>query len=219
MSSGRPVDYWIMEINEAYEQIIGIKKADIEGRRATEVFPDIKQYAFDYIGVYGKIALEGGEIKFEEYFEATGQYLSIYAYSPLAGRDSPPSSLTSPSASEMEEELRRSHDELELRVQERTEAIRRQADLLELAHNAIFVRDLESRITFWNARAEEVYGWTKAEALGNVTHTLLKTQFPVPFDEHMAVLTKEGRWEGELEHTTKGRPTHHRAQPSGPPAG
>ena len=82
---GRPVDYWILQINEAYERIIGIKKADIEGRRVTEVFPEIQNYAFDYIGVYGKIALEGGEIKFEEFFEATGQHLSIYAYSPLPG--------------------------------------------------------------------------------------------------------------------------------------
>ena len=83
------------------------------------------------------------------------------------------------------EALRRSHDELELRVRERTEALRRQADLLELAHNAIIARDLESRITFWNHGAERVYGWTKAEALGNITHTFLKTRFPVPFDEYM----------------------------------
>ena len=102
-----------------------------------------------------------------------------------------------------EEALRRSRDELDLRVQERTEALRRQADLLELAHSAIIARDLESRITFWNHGAERVYGWTKAEALGNFTHTFLKTRFPVSLDEYMASLTKEGRWEGELEHTTK----------------
>ena len=115
--------------------------------------------------------------------------------------------------------MRQSHDELELRVQERTEAVRRQADLLELAHSAIFVRDLESRITFWNARAEELYGWTKAEALGNVTHTLLKTGFLCPSTSNMAVLTKEGRWEGELGSNHKGWPADYRAQPSCPPAG
>ena len=104
---------------------------------------------------------------------------------------------------ESEQQLQKAHDELEERVIERTEALRRQADLLELAYSAIIVRDLDSRITFWNARAEEIYGWTKAEALGKVTHTLLKTRFPVPFEEHMAVLTAEGRWEGELTHTTK----------------
>ena len=102
-----------------------------------------------------------------------------------------------------EEELRRSRDELELRVQERTEALRRQADLIELSHEAIIVRDLESRILFWSEGAEETYGWTKAEAQGNLTHSFLKTKWPVSFDEHMAVLVREGRWEGELIHTKK----------------
>jgi PAS domain S-box-containing protein len=102
-----------------------------------------------------------------------------------------------------EEELRRSRDELELRVQERTEALRRQADLIELSHEAIIVRDLESRILFWSKGAEETYGWTKAEAQGNITHSFLKTKWPVPFDEHMEILVREGRWEGELIHTRK----------------
>jgi PAS domain S-box-containing protein len=82
---GVPGDYRILQVNDAYQRIIGVKRDDIEGRRVTEVFPDIKEYAFDYIGTYGRIALEGGEIKFEEYFEATRQYLSIHAYSPLPG--------------------------------------------------------------------------------------------------------------------------------------
>ncbi len=101
------------------------------------------------------------------------------------------------------EALTVSKDELERRVQERTETLQRQADLLELAHSAILVEDSESRITFWNRAAEQLYGWTKAEALGNTTHTFLKTQFPVSFEQYMAVLTREGRWEGELVHTTK----------------
>jgi len=82
---GAPSDYRILQVNDAYQRITGVKRVDIEGRQVTEVFPDIKEYAFNYIGTYGKIALEGGEIKFEEYFEATQQYLSIYAYSPLPG--------------------------------------------------------------------------------------------------------------------------------------
>jgi PAS domain S-box-containing protein len=82
---GRPVDYWMLRVNEAYERIIGIRKADIEGRRVSEVFPDIGNYQFDYMGIYGKVALEGGEATFEVFFEGTRQCLSVYAYSPLPG--------------------------------------------------------------------------------------------------------------------------------------
>ena len=82
---GLPVDYCVLDINEAYERIIGMKKADIEGRSAKEVFPGIENYKFDYIGVFGKVGLEGGEIMTEVFLEATGQTLSIYAYSPVRG--------------------------------------------------------------------------------------------------------------------------------------
>jgi two-component system, NarL family, sensor histidine kinase UhpB len=82
---GVPVDYRILQINEAYERIIGIKKADIEGRTVREVFPGVEHGSFDYIGVLGKIALEGGEASHETFLEATRQYLSIYSYSPTPG--------------------------------------------------------------------------------------------------------------------------------------
>jgi two-component system, NarL family, sensor histidine kinase UhpB len=82
---GLPVDYRILQINEAYERIIGIKKEDIEGRTVRDVFPGVENYSFDYIGILGKIALEGGEARHESYLEKTGQYLSIYTYSPTQG--------------------------------------------------------------------------------------------------------------------------------------
>ena len=50
--------------------------------------------------------------------------------------------------------------------------LRKQAELLSLAHDAIIVRDPESRITFWNRGAENTYGWTAAEAVGRITHEL-----------------------------------------------
>ena len=82
---GLPVDYRILQVNEAYERIIGIKKADIEGRTVREVFSGVENYSFDYINILGKIALEGGEASYESFLEPTGQYLAIYAYSPRPG--------------------------------------------------------------------------------------------------------------------------------------
>jgi PAS domain S-box-containing protein len=83
------------------------------------------------------------------------------------------------------------------------EALRRQADLLDLAYSAIIVRDLESRITFWNNGAEKVYGWTRDEAEGAIAHRLLKTRFPVSLDDAMTTVMQTDKWEGELQHTTK----------------
>ena len=83
--NGQPADYRILQINQAYERIIGIKKADIEGRTVREVFPGVEDFSFDYIHIFGEIALAGGEASFETFLEPTRQYLSIYAYSPSPG--------------------------------------------------------------------------------------------------------------------------------------
>ena len=53
------------------------------------------------------------------------------------------------------------------------EKLRRQAELLDLAHDAIIVRDLDNRIVFWNSGAEETYGWGKAEVQGQEAYKLL----------------------------------------------
>jgi PAS domain S-box-containing protein len=78
-----------------------------------------------------------------------------------------------------------------------------QAALLDLAHDAIFVSDLENRIKFWNRGAKDMYGWSAEEAFGRVASELLHTRFPSSFDEIKAKLQKQGEWEGELEHTRR----------------
>ena len=53
-----------------------------------------------------------------------------------------------------------------------------QAELIDLAYAAMLVRDMHSRIIFWNREAERVYGWSKDEALGRISHELLHSRFP-----------------------------------------
>jgi len=109
----------------------------------------------------------------------------------------------------IEEELRKSRNELELRVRERTaelvsagEDLRKQASLLNLARDAIFVRGLDHTVQFWSEGAVELYGFTRQEALGKVTQDLLRTGFTEPIDQIVGQVLESGRWEGELEQTT-----------------
>jgi PAS domain S-box-containing protein len=81
--------------------------------------------------------------------------------------------------------------------------LRRQADLLNQSHDAIFVWKVPGGITYWNRGAEELYGYTREEAIGRVSHELLRTRADVPVTEIEAQITSAGRWRGELKHTTR----------------
>jgi PAS domain S-box-containing protein len=89
------------------------------------------------------------------------------------------------------------------RLKQQHEVLIRQASLLELASDGIFVRDLEGVITYWSAGAVALYGWTKAEAQGQVAHELLRTEFPRPLAEIEAAVLQAGAWEGEVVHTRR----------------
>jgi two-component system, LuxR family, sensor kinase FixL len=90
------------------------------------------------------------------------------------------------------------------RAEQQTEAtLWEQANLLNLTHDSIFVRDMKGAIRYWNRAAEELYGWTSEQALGRRAHDLLKTVFPAPLGQVEAEVTRAGRWEGELVHTKK----------------
>ena len=81
----------------------------------------------------------------------------------------------------------------------------RLGELLELSPAGVIVRDFGSdTITYWSRGAEEMYGWSRAEAVGQVTHRLLRTQFPVSKEELDDALQRTGRWEGDLIHTRRG---------------
>jgi PAS domain S-box-containing protein len=78
--------------------------------------------------------------------------------------------------------------------------LQRQSELINLAHDAILVRDLANRVLEWNRGAEELYGWSAQEAIGQVTHILFKTRFPSSLATIQAELERDGQWEGELIH-------------------
>ncbi len=129
------------------------------------------------------------------------------------------------------DELQRTNEELERRVAERTSqlsvlnarlthnltelertqealrhrvaAFRQQAQLLDLANDAIIVTDMAGTIVYWNAAAELQYGWTAEEAVEANAEALLEPGYPEPVEAIVEHLERHGGWQGDIEHCRK----------------
>jgi PAS domain S-box-containing protein len=83
------------------------------------------------------------------------------------------------------------------------QALTERARLLDLSSDAIMVRDGADRVTYWNQSACDLYGYSREEAMGHVTHELFRTEFPEPLEHIIEQLHSDGRWTGELIHRRK----------------
>jgi PAS domain S-box-containing protein len=82
-------------------------------------------------------------------------------------------------------------------------SLRRQAHLIDLAHDGIITTDSERHIVTWNKGAEQMYGWSESEAVGKPLHELLQTSGPISTTEIDAILRRERQWNGELSQTAR----------------
>lgn len=78
------------------------------------------------------------------------------------------------------------------------DALRERAELLDLATEAIMVRDADGTIRFWNEGAAVLYGWSREEAIGQNAHQLLATTLEGGIPTIAKALAATGRWDGDL---------------------
>ena len=83
-AEGRPADYMFLKVNPAFEVHTGLKVEDVLGRRITEVFPGLEKVPF--IEIYGKVALGGEAVSFEQYAEPLKRHFFINVYQIDKGR-------------------------------------------------------------------------------------------------------------------------------------
>jgi two-component system CheB/CheR fusion protein len=82
--------------------------------------------------------------------------------------------------------------------------LRQEKRLVELSRDPIFIWDYDDGIVEWNRGSEELYGFSREEALGKKKDQLLATIVPgSSFEELRIKLLDEGSWTGEVHHRTK----------------
>jgi len=100
--------------------------------------------------------------------------------------------------------LRAHSDAVKRQGQARSEEqIRRQAELLNQARDAIFIRDSDQEITYWNKSAERIYGWTAEEIIGKRPSEILYRPGAENREEIWQTVLTKGEWSGELVQVTK----------------
>ena len=88
-------------------------------------------------------------------------------------------------------------------AQDMTQSLRAQAGLLDLTHDAVFLRDRHNVIRYWNRAASDTYGFSAEEAIGRTADELLHTRLQLPPEDLWHELETTDRWEGELVHTRR----------------
>src|SRR5271165_4079571 len=178
----------ITDVNEATEAATGYPRAELIGKDFADYFTEPEEAREGYMRVFreGLFRDYPLEIRHRDgrvtpvvynasvYRDEAGQVIGVFA----AARD--------------------------ITAQKRTEAeLRQQSHLIDLAHDAIFIRGRDGTIRSWNRGAEQMYGWTKVEALGRISHDLFGTRFPVSLAEFEDRMARDGSWEGELIHSRR----------------
>lgn len=175
-------------VNRKWEEITGRPRTEVLGRSDIEMFPGAEGRRFREADL--AVLNSGAGQTLEEKLEGGGRerfFLSVKF--PLRDSEGRVTGLCGMSA----EITERKHAE---------ETMREQAALLDKAQDAISVRDLENKVTFWNKSAERMYGWTTAEAVGRSIEDLLYPD-PAPFRKAVETVRSTGEWIGEIEQRTK----------------
>jgi len=159
---GRPIDYRYLEVNPAFERLVGRPAASVIGRTVREIMPRTELL---WIERFGEVALSGQPQHFEEFSRELGKYYEVVAYSPERGKFAVLfSDVTERTLAE--QKILQMNAELERKVEERTIRLETYAKELE-AFSYSVSHDLRAplrSIEGFSTALEEDFGASLPEA-------------------------------------------------------
>jgi PAS domain S-box-containing protein len=191
---GKPADIFIEAVNDAYEELTGFRRADIEGRLLSEGFTQRDSFGFDFVAACAEVALKQVEIRVELFYPPTGQWFSVYAHSPRPGECT---------AIFTDETARKQTEDALRRERARLQAILDNASVLIsmkgldgtmlMANDAVFdVLDIPPREQFIGHSVFEMFPQEVAAELWANDEAALRADAPQRAEE--VVRHKDGSW-------------------------
>ncbi len=195
--SGKASDYRLTEVNPAFSAITGIPADKAVGSRASVLYGAGEP---PYLEIYARVAESGIAEEFDTAFAPMRKIFHISVFSPSKGRFATVfSDITDQKRAE--EALRKAHDELELRVQERTMELKsaiesigterhRLYDVLETLPVYVCLLDKDYRMPFANRYFRETFGYSETRCCHDFlfnhgkpcdtceTYTVMRTKAP-----------------------------------------
>ena len=185
---GRPTDYVFLEVNDMFEKQTNLCRSDIIGRRATEVIPGIREDPANWIAHYGKVALEGRELRLEQYDRILNKWFSVLAYCPQPGF-----------FTTIFEDITE---------RKRTELIVRQSEtkfrqLFNFAGDSIYIHNMQGRFIEVNDIACQTLGYSRSELLRMTPKDIDSSSYTLAVDLRIEAIRKKGSMVFESEHRTQ----------------
>lgn len=184
------IDGTITDANDAFLQIVGYDRADLEAGKINWQAMTPPEYAPLNQAAVAELGHTGAFSAFEkEYFRKDGHRIPVMIGGALLD----------------ESQQAIVNFVLDLTQHKQAEdKIREQAALLNITTDAILVRDLDNKIQYWNKGAEHVYGWTVEEVIDQDANRLLyRPDSLKQLETAQKSLIETGAWQGELQQVDK----------------
>lgn len=174
---GRARDFRYLEINPAFERMLGVRKEDIVGKTILELFPNIESY---WIEAFAQVAMTGKPVKLQNWGGTFSRQFEVTASSPERG-------LVAVMFSDITER----------KITE--EQLRQAATVFDNTSEAIMIVDAEHNIQTVNEAFTEITGYNADEILGKNPRVLRSDFHDESFCQDIwHALDSAGRWQGEI---------------------
>ncbi|MBI1423406.1 MAG: EAL domain-containing protein [Gammaproteobacteria bacterium] len=176
-SAGNVHDFRYLEINPAFERILGLRREEVIGKTISALLPDVEAY---WLEIFTRVATTGKAARLEQYSGSFDRYFEIIAASPDQG-------LVAILFSDVSERKRAE------------ETQRQAATVFNNTMEAIMITDAEERIVMVNQAYTKITGYTAEEVIGKTPRTHHsgkhdKTFYRLLWDKLLA----NGQWQGEI---------------------